>query len=76
MPSVVPYTPADTKRLLEKAGYFVVHETELNWLFLRDDLDAPFAVPRSVPLVPLRIANRVARMVGMSNYISWYREER
>ena len=75
MPSVVPYTPLETRRLLEKAGYFVVHETALNWLFIRDDLHAPFSVPRSVPLVPLQIANKVARLVGMSNYISWYQEE-
>ena len=40
-----------------------------------EGLDAPFSVPKSVPLVPLQIANKVARMAGMSDYISWYQED-
>ena len=71
MPSVLSYTPRDTRRLLEMAGYSVVRETRLNWYFMRDHDDAPFLVPRLAAKVPLQIANEVARRVGMSSYIAW-----
>ena len=72
MPSVAPYTPLETKRLLESQGYEVVSETKMNWFFMRDGDEAPFQLPRLVPCVPLQIANEVAHQVGMANYISWH----
>ena len=71
MPSVLPYPPLETKRLLEQAGYFVVHETEFNWFLMKEDHDAPVALPKGVALVPVQIANQVARLVGMATYIAW-----
>lgn len=72
MPSVAPYTPLETKRLLESQGYEVVHETQKNWFFMRDGDEAPFQLPKEVSRVPLQIANEVAHQVGMANYISWH----
>ena len=55
MPSVVPYPPLETKHLLEHAGYSVVHETQLNWLLMKEGHDAPIALPKKVDLVPLGV---------------------
>lgn len=78
MPSVVPYSPSETRRLLESEGYSVVLETDQNWFFMKDQDEAPFSIPWLVSTVPLKIANEVARRVGLSKYISWrpYEEER
>lgn len=69
MPSVISYSPLDTRLLLESQGYRVVRETKMNWFLMKDGDTSPFPLPKRHITVP--VANQVAHMVGMATYIAW-----
>ena len=73
MPSVHSLPPERARILLEGIGYHVAEETEYNWVFKKKEGPAhePVLIPRKCKLLPLEIANELARrVVGIGRYMS------
>ena len=70
MPSVLPLPPSELRDLLEALGYMLVASTDNVWGF-RHGADGllPITVPYNVDLVPVAVANQIARHIGMGAYV-------
>ena len=72
MPSVLTRSPSEFRQLVEEVGYQFVGQDSLNWWFEKPGGNPlSVVIPHTVDLVPLGLANYLARkVIGIQRYIS------
>jgi hypothetical protein len=67
-PALALIPPQQFKTILEKDGYHVEHETELNWTLFKNGAKSPvITIPKKGELVSLMVMMGILNQAEMSN---------